>query len=65
MTTRWQSRQGAWSPLDPPIADRAQTSAGSTVELSRPGSAGFYDVYFLAHGQRTKVAEQIYSIAVP
>ncbi|MFD6157684.1 hypothetical protein ACFWF7_37145 [Nocardia sp. NPDC060256] len=64
-TTRWQSRQRTWSPLDPPIADRAQTSAGATIELAKPGSAGFYDVYFSKNGQRSKLAEQAYSIAVP
>lgn len=64
-TTRWQSKQRSWTPLDPQIADRAQTSAGTTVELSKPGSAGFYDVYFIKDGQRTKLAEQVYSIAVP
>ncbi|MFC9439547.1 hypothetical protein [Nocardia sp. NPDC057030] len=64
-TTRWQSRQRTWSPLDPPIADRARTTAGATVELAGPGSAGFYDVYFVKNGERIKVAEQVYSIAVP
>ncbi|MFI6041155.1 hypothetical protein ACIA8C_05945 [Nocardia sp. NPDC051321] len=64
-TTRWQRRQGTWSPLDPPIADRAKTWAGATIELAKPGSADYYDVYFIKNDQRTRIAEQVYSIAVP